>query len=203
VVALGNPLGFSGSVTAGVVSALGRSITAQERGHSRLVENVIQTDAALHPGNSGGPLADATGTVIGVNTAVVGTMIGQGLGLAVPINDATKSIIAELIRSGRVRRAYLGVAGGARPLPPRLVDRLGRDRGLEVVEVVTGSPAHQAGIRPGDIIVGAGGEPLFDVSDLQRLLTGDRVGESLEITVVRGKAVTTIPTRPMELGAGD
>jgi S1-C subfamily serine protease len=129
-------------------------------------------------------------------------MIGQGLGLAVPVDEATKSIIAELIENGRVRRAYLGVAGGTRPLPPRLVDRLGRDRGLEVVEVVAGSPAHRAGIRPGDIIVGADGEPLLDVTDLQRLLTGDRVGGSLEITVVRGKTVTTIPTRPRELGAG-
>jgi S1-C subfamily serine protease len=201
-VALGNPLGFSGSVTAGVVSALGRSITTQDRGHARLVENVIQTDAALHPGNSGGPLADAAGRVIGVNTAVVGTMIGQGLGLAVPIDAATKSIIAELIRSGRVRRAYLGVAGGTRPLPPRLVDRLGRDRGLEVVEVVSGSPAQKAGIRPGDIIVAAEGQSLGDVTDLQRLLTGDRVGGSLELSVVRGDKVTTIPTRPVELGAG-
>ena len=203
VVALGNPLGFSGSVTAGVVSALGRSITAQDRGHARLVENVIQTDAALHPGNSGGPLADAAGMVVGVNTAVVGTMIGQGLGLAVPIDEATKSIIAELIRSGRVRRAYLGVAGGSRPLPPRIVDRLARDRGLEVVEVVPGSPAQQAGIRPGDIIVGGDGQPLRDVTDLQRLLTGDRVGGSFELTVVRSGAVTTVATRPVELGSGD
>ncbi len=203
VVALGNPLGFSGSVTAGVVSALGRSITAQDRGHARLVENVIQTDAALHPGNSGGPLADAAGMVVGVNTAVVGTMIGQGLGLAVPIDEATKSIIAELISSGRVRRAYLGVAGGSRPLPPRIVDRLARDRGLEVVEVVPGSPAQQAGIRPGDIIVGGDGQPLRDVTDLQRLLTGDRVGGSFELTVVRSGAVTTVATRPVELGAGD
>ncbi len=203
VVALGNPLGFSGSVTAGVVSALGRSITAQDRGHARLVENVIQTDAALHPGNSGGPLADAAGTVVGVNTAVVGTMIGQGLGLAVPIDEATKSIIAELIRSGSVRRAYLGVAGGTRPLPPRIVDRLARDRGLEVVEVVPGSPAQQAGIRPGDIIVGGDGQPLRDVTDLQRLLTGDRVGGSFELTVVRSGDVTTVATRPVELGAGD
>jgi S1-C subfamily serine protease len=202
VVALGNPLGFSGSVTAGVVSALGRSITAQDRGHSRLVENVIQTDAALHPGNSGGPLADATGMVIGVNTAVVGPMIGQGLGLAVPVDEATKSIIAELMMKGRVRRAYLGVAGGTRPLPPRLVERLGRDSGLEVVEVVAGSPAQQAGIRPGDIIVGGDGQSLRDVTDLQRLMTGDRVGESLELTVVRGGVVTTITTRPVELGVG-
>jgi S1-C subfamily serine protease len=203
VVAMGNPLGFSGSVTAGVVSALGRSITAQDRGHARLVENVIQTDAALHPGNSGGPLADAAGMVIGVNTAIVGPMAGQGLGLAVPIDQGTKTIIAELIKSGRVRRAYLGIAGGTRPLPPRLVDRLGRDRGLEVVEVVAGSPAQRAGIRPGDIIISGGEEPLRDVADLQRLMTGDRVGGTFELTVVRGDAVETVSTRPVELGAAD
>jgi S1-C subfamily serine protease len=202
VVALGNPLGFSGSVTAGVISALGRSIAANSRGHTRLVENVIQTDAALHPGNSGGPLADAAGRVVGVNTAVVGPMIGQGLGLAVPIDEATKSIIAELIKSGRIRRAYLGVAGGTRPLPPRLAERLGRDRGIEVVEVVEGSPAQRAGIRPGDILVAGDGEPLRDAKDLQRMMTGDRVGGSVEITVIRGGAISTIATRPVELEAG-
>ena len=175
VVALGNPLGFSGSVTAGVVSALGRSIAANSQGHSRLVENVIQTDAALHPGNSGGPLSDAGGRVVGVNTAVVGPMIGQGLGLAVPIDEATKAIVAELIKSGKVRRAYLGVAGGTRPLPPRLADRLGQERGIEVVEVVDGSPAQLAGIRPGDILVAGDGAPLRDARDLQRMMTGDRV----------------------------
>lgn len=203
VVALGNPLGFSGSVTAGVVSALGRSISTNSRGHTRLVENVIQTDAALHPGNSGGALADAAGRVVGVNTAVVGPMIGQGLGLAVPIDEATKSIIAELIKNGKIRRAYLGVAGGTRPLPPRLVDRLGLDRGIEVVEVVEGSPAQIAGIRPGDILVTGDGEPLRDATDLQRMMTGDRVGGSVDITVVRGGSVATITTRPVELEAGD
>lgn len=199
VVALGNPLGFSGSVTAGVVSALGRSIAANSQGHSRLVENVIQTDASLHPGNSGGPLADSVGRVVGVNTAVVGPMIGQGLGLAVPIDEATKAIIAELIKSGRVRRAYLGVAGGTRPLPPRLADRLGRDRGIEVVEVVEGSPAQRAGIRPGDILVAGDGQPLRDARDLQRMMTGDRVGGSVEFTLIRGGAVTTVATQPIEL----
>jgi len=201
VVALGNPLGFSGSVTAGVVSALGRSIAANSQGHSRLVENVIQTDAALHPGNSGGPLADAVGRVVGVNTAIVGPMIGQGLGLAVPIDDATKAIIAELMKSGRVRRAYLGVAGGTRPLPPRLVEQLGRDRGIEVVEVVEGSPAQSAGIRPGDILIAVDGEPLREARDLQRMMTGDRVGGSVELTVVRRGAISTIATRPVELEA--
>jgi len=203
VVALGNPLGFSGSVTAGVVSALGRSIAANSEGHTRLVENVIQTDAALHPGNSGGPLADSAGRVVGVNTAIVGPMIGQGLGLAVPIDEATKAIVAELIKSGRVRRAYLGVAGGTRPLPPRLADELGREKGIEVVEVVAGSPAQRAGIRPGDILVAGGGEPLRDARDLQRLMTGDRVGESVDLTVIRGGSVSTIAAHPVELEAAD
>ena len=202
VVALGNPLGFSGSVTAGVVSALGRSIAANSQGHSRLVENVIQTDAALHPGNSGGPLSDAGGRVVGVNTAVVGPMIGQGLGLAVPIDEVTKAIVAELIKSGKVRRAYLGVAGGTRPLPPRLADRLGQEHGIEVVEVVDGSPAQRAGIRPGDILVAGDGVPLRDARDLQRMMTGDRVGGSVDLTVIRGGAISTVATRPVELDAG-
>ena len=141
VVAVGNPLGFSGSVTAGVVSALGRSMAASGRKHTRLVENVIQTDAALHPGNSGGALADSKGRVVGINTAVVGTVIGQGLGLAVPIDEVTKSIIAVLIKDGKIRRSYLGVAGGTRPLPPRMVGELGQEYGIEVVELVDGSPA--------------------------------------------------------------
>ena len=203
VVALGNPLGFSGSVSAGVVSAVGRSIAANSEGHTRLVENVIQTDAALHPGNSGGPLADSAGRVVGVNTAVVGPMIGQGLGLAVPIDEATKAIVAELIQSRRVRRAYLGVAGGTRPLPPRLADELGREKGIEVVEVVAGSPAQRAGIRPGDILVAGDGEPLLDARDLQRLMTGDRVGGSVDLTVIRGGSVSTIATHPVELEAAD
>lgn len=199
VVALGNPLGFSGSVTAGVVSALGRSISANSRAHTRLVENVIQTDASLHPGNSGGPLADSAGQVIGVNTAVVGPMIGQGLGLAVPIDETTKSIIAELVRSGHIRRAFLGVAGGMRPLPPRLSDQLGSTHGIEVVEVVAGSPAQRAGIHPGDILIAADGHPLRQAGDLQRLMTGDRVGSPVDLTVVRGGAVSSIITRPVEL----
>ena len=160
VVALGNPLGFSGSVTAGVVSALGRSITAGSRSHTRLVENVIQTDAALHPGNSGGALADSQGRMIGVNTALVGPMVGQGLGLAVPIDEVKKAIIAELIQKGHIRRAYLGVAGGARPVPPRLAHDLGISEGIEVVEVVEDTPAEMAGITPGDILISGDGEPL-------------------------------------------
>ena len=141
VVAIGNPHGFAGSVTAGVVSALGRSLPTRSGAAVRLVDNVIQTDAALNPGNSGGALADGLGRVVGINTAVAGV----GLGLAVPINDATRRIIGALMSEGRVRRAYLGIAGGSRPLPPRIAARLGREKGVEVVEVVAGSPAARAG----------------------------------------------------------
>jgi S1-C subfamily serine protease len=202
VVAVGNPLGFAGSVTAGVVSAVGRSMTAGTGRASRLIDNVIQTDAALHPGNSGGALADSRGRVIGINTALVGPMVGQGLGLAVPIDAATKTIIAALIKDGRVRRAYLGVAGGSRPLPPRLVAELGSERGIEVVEVVEGSPAQAAGVRPGDIIVSAGGSGLADARDLQSLMTGDLVGKDFALTVVRGGEVLELTARPHELSEG-
>ena len=147
VVAVGNPLGFSGTVTAGVVSALGRSLAARDGEASRLVENVIQTDAALNPGNSGGALADVQGRVVGINTAVAGV----GLGLAVPIDAATRLILAALIRDGRVRRAYLGIVGGTRRLGAALADRIGRPTGLEVVQLIDGSPAATAGVRAGDV----------------------------------------------------
>src|SRR6202051_3865314 len=133
VVAIGNPMGFSGSVTSGVVSGLGRSLaTADGNGHRRFVEDVIQTDAALNPGNSGGALADWKARLIGVNTAVA----GMGLGLAVPINATTQAILAALMRNGRVRRAYLGIAGGTRALPPAMAQKLGQKAGVEVQEVV-------------------------------------------------------------------
>ena len=199
VVAVGNPLGFSGSVTAGVVSALGRSITAGNTRASRLVDNVIQTDAALHPGNSGGALADSRARVIGINTALVGPMVGQGLGLAVPIDESTKGIIASLIADGRVDRAYLGVAGGSRPVPPRLVRAVGQEQGIEVVEVVDGSPADRAGIRPGDIIVSGDSQPLTDAKGLQALMTGDRVGVDTDFTLVRRGEVRTVTARPVRL----
>ncbi|MEA2136949.1 MAG: hypothetical protein QOG56_99, partial [Solirubrobacteraceae bacterium] len=163
VVAIGNPHGFAGSVTAGVVSALGRSLPVRSGSARRVVDNVIQTDAALNPGNSGGALVDGRGRVVGVNTAVAGI----GLGLAVPINAHTRSILSALISGGRVRRAYLGVAGGPRPLPPRVAQRLGRDRAIEVVEVVAGSPAARAGLLPEDLLVEAGGVHLRGVEDLQ------------------------------------
>src|SRR3954466_9912332 len=195
VVAIGNPHGFAGSVTAGVVSALGRSLPTQTRRRAGVVENVIQTDAALNPGNSGGALVDGSGCVVGVNTAVAGI----GLGLAVPINAATRRIVAALMRDGRVRRAYLGIAGGSRPLPPRVASRLGRDRAIEVVEVVAGSPAEGAGLRTEDIIVGLDREALRDVGDLQRLMTDEAIGRELALEVVRNGELRTLTAIPSEL----
>jgi len=195
VVAIGNPHGFGGSVTAGVVSALGRSLPVGPRGAQRLVENVVQTDAALNPGNSGGALADGDGCVVGINTAVAGI----GLGLAVPINDATRRIVHALINDGAVRRAYLGIAGGSRPLPPRVAQRVGRHSGVEVIEVVPGSPADRAGIRPEDILLELDGTPLAGVDDLQRLMTGERIDNSAEALLVRGDRDIRVDVVPDEL----
>src|SRR6266513_2571392 len=178
VVALGNPHGFAGSVTAGVVSALGRSLPTRQ---GRVVDNVIQTDAALNPGNSGGALADGRGRVIGVNTAVAGV----GLGLAVPVNDATRQIVGALMTEGRFRRAYLGIAGGSRPLPPRLARRLGRESGVEVVQVVEDSPAAKAGLRPEDLVVELDGSPVTDVGDIQRLMVVEKIGAPVPVRVLR------------------
>jgi S1-C subfamily serine protease len=196
VVAVGNPHGYAGSVTAGVVSGLGRSLPVGRRGGpQRMVENVVQTDAALNPGNSGGALVDGRGCVVGVNTAVAGI----GLGLAVPINPATRTIVAALMRDGRVRRAWLGVAVGPRPLPPRVAGRLGRRDGLEVIEVVQDGPAARAGLRAEDLIVGLGGVELRRADDLQRLMTSERIGQPLDLTVVRDGAVQTLGVVPSEL----
>jgi S1-C subfamily serine protease len=195
VVAIGNPLGFAGSVTAGVVSALGRSLTTRDGRASRLVENVIQTDAALNPGNSGGALADSRGRVVGINTAVAGI----GLGLAVPIDATTRAILSSLMRDGRVRRAYLGVVGGTRPLPAALAHDLGRGRALEVVQLLDKSPAASAGVRPGDLIVELDGRPIEGVADLQRLLVGELVGRRVGLRVARGNKVVELPLTPSEL----
>ena len=197
VVAIGNPLGFSGSVSAGVVSALGRSIATGASG--RMVENVIQTDAALHPGNSGGALSNGDCEVVGINTAVVGPWVGQGLGLAVPVNATTRGIVSTLMRDGRVRRAYLGIAGGSRPLPPRAERATGRERGIEVLTVVAGSPAAEAGLRPEDLILDVDGEPVANVGDLQRLMTGERIGKRVEVGVFRNGGREPVTVRPTEL----
>ena len=192
VVAIGNPNGFAGSVTAGVVSALGRSLPTQS---GRVVDNVIQTDAALNPGNSGGALADGTGRVVGINTAVAGI----GLGLAVPVNDATRQIVAALMTDGRFRRAYLGIAGGTRPLPPRLARQLGREAGVEVVQVVEGSPAARAGLRPEDLIVELDGAPVADVGDIQRLMVVEKIGAPVGVRVLREGQELELSLIPAEL----
>src|SRR5487761_1575034 len=189
VVAIGNPMGFSGSVTSGVVSGLGRSLaTADGNGHRRFIEDVIQTDAALNPGNSGGALADWRAQLIGVNTAVA----GMGLGLAVPINATTQAILAALMRSGRVRRSYLGIAGGTRALPPATTEKLGQKAGVEVQEVVTGSPAAGAGLRNGDIIVSVAEVSVNKAGDLQRLMVEARIGSKVALTILRGERLTAL-----------
>jgi S1-C subfamily serine protease len=195
VVAVGNPLGFVGSVSAGVVSGLGRSLPTQAAGVQRIIEDVIQTDASLHPGNSGGALAISTGEVVGVNTAVVGPGIGQGLGLAVPINAATRTIIGALMRDGRVRRAYLGLAGGARPLPAAA----GQARGIEITSVVTGSPADVCGMRPGDVLMSLDGVATETVTDLQRLMTTQRIDQPIAAHVWRDEQISAMTLRPSEL----
>ena len=199
VVAVGNPLGLAGSVTAGVVSALGRSLPTHDgRGRAaRLVEDVIQTDAALNPGNSGGALADANARVVGINTAVAGV----GLGLAVPVNSTTRRIVAALMADGRVRRAYLGVVVAPAPLPSWLRERTGRGHGLRVAQVMAGEPADRAGLRTGDLLLSAAGSPMGKAQDLQRLMFSDAIGRPLAITVMRNGALVDVIAEPTELVA--
>ena len=195
VIAIGNPHGFTGSVTAGVVSALGRSLPTRSGANVRVVDNVIQTDAALNPGNSGGALADGRGRVVGINTAVAGV----GLGLAVPINAATRRILGALMAEGRFRRAYLGIAGGPRPLPPRLARELGRKSGVEIAQVVEGGPADLAGMRAEDLIVELEGTPIEGMDDLQRVVVSEVIGRAVRAKVVRGGREHELELVPAEL----
>jgi serine protease Do len=195
VVAIGNPHGFAGSVTAGVVSALGRSLPARSGRVARVIDNLIQTDASLNPGNSGGALVDSTGRVVGVNTAVAGV----GLGLAVPINAATRRIIGSLMSEGRVRRAYLGIAGGVRPLPPQARERFGDASCIEIVEVVEGSPAERAGLRPEDLLVELDGRRVRTVGDLQQMMVAELIGATVPATVIRQGRTLELDLVPVEL----
>ncbi|MEX0629432.1 MAG: trypsin-like peptidase domain-containing protein [Chloroflexota bacterium] len=195
VVAVGSPLGLAGSVTAGVVSALGRSLPTGTGSATRIVENVIQTDAALNPGNSGGALADANGQVVGINTAVAAI----GVGLAVPINAASRRIIGALMRDGRFRRAFLGIAGMRRPLPPRVARALNRAAGIGLTEVVPNSPAEAAGLRDGDLVLDVDGQPVGDASDLQRLMVGETIGRPLPVRILRIGEVRDLTIIPVEL----
>jgi S1-C subfamily serine protease len=195
VVAVGSPLGLAGSVTAGVVSGLGRSLPTQSGRAARVVEDVIQTDAALNPGNSGGALADASAGVVGINTAVAGI----GLGLAVPINATTRRIIGTLMSEGRVRRAYLGLVSTPMPLPAALAERTGQRHGLRIVEVVRGAPADRAGLKAGDLVLSAGRVPVAKAESLQRLLFDEAIGEPLPLTVLRNGAMVDVIAIPTEL----
>jgi S1-C subfamily serine protease len=199
VVAIGNPHGLEGSVTAGVVSALGRALPARAGRRARIIDNVIQTDAALNPGNSGGALSDSRGNVVGINTAVAGI----GLGLAVPINAATRRIIGSLMSEGRVRRAYLGIAGGPRPLPPRARNLFGNRVGVEVVEVVSGSPADRAGVREGDVIVEVDGHAVESAADLQRMMVAEVIGTAVPTRIWRTGAEVEVNVVPEELSERD
>ena len=196
VVAVGNPLGLAGSVTAGVVSALGRSLPTRSGPAGRVVEDVIQTDAALNPGNSGGALADSAGRVVGINTAVA----GMGLGLAVPVNATTRRIVETLLRDGRVRRAYLGVVGTPAPVPADVAERHARHSGVRLAEVVAGSPAARAGLRRGDLVLDVGRHPVQDAQGIQKQLFGDAVGVPLPVTVLRNGAMVDVVAVPTELG---
>jgi serine protease Do len=190
VVAIGNPLGFQRSVTTGVVSALGRSI----RGESgRLIENVIQTDAAINPGNSGGPLADASGRVVGINTAIIGG--AQGIGFAIPVSNAFRRVVFSLVTEGRVRRAYLGVAVVSRPAR----ERDDFEGGAGVESVAPNSPAERAGVKPQDVIVGFGDEPVRSNDDLLSRLDESAIGRDAQLSVLRGGRELSLKVRPQEL----
>jgi S1-C subfamily serine protease len=192
VVAVGNPLGLAGSVTAGIVSGLGRSLPTKS---GRVVDEVIQTDAALNPGNSGGALADGRGRMVGVSTAVAGV----GLGLAVPINESTHRIIASLMNTGRVRRAWLGIADARIPVAPPLAVRLGTATGLQIASVVKDSPAAEAGLRRGDIVISVDGHNIVTATAIQKLMVEDAIARRIEMTVWRNGALVDVFVVPREL----
>jgi S1-C subfamily serine protease len=196
-IAIGNPLGYSKTVTTGVVSALGRTLRATS---GRLMHDVIQTDAALNPGNSGGPLVDSKGRVIGVNTAMIPQ--AQAICFATGINTA-KWVIGQLFAHGRVRRAYIGVSGGTVPIATRVVRHfdLPRNRGVHVLEVVAGSPAAQAGVQAGDRMIALDGKPVDGIDSLQRLLDADWIGREGELKLLRRSSVIRVKIRPVELPA--
>ena len=198
VVAVGNPLGLGGTVTAGVVSALGRSLPTRNGRAGRVIEDVIQTDAALNPGNSGGALADAAGRVVGINTAVAGI----GLGLAVPVNATTRRIVSALLTEGRVRRAYLGLVSVPAPLPAPTAERAGQRTALRVVQVVAGAPADRAGLKAGDLVLSVGRQPVRDAQGIQRLLFAEAIGVRLPVTVLRNGAMVDVIVVPVELTEG-
>jgi S1-C subfamily serine protease len=199
VVAVGSPMGLAGSVTAGVVSGLGRSLPARAGATTRVIDSVIQTDAALNPGNSGGALVDGRARLVGVNTAVAGV----GLGLAVPVNATTQKILAALMRDGRVRRAYLGIAGGRRPLTPELQQRFGRPAAILVAEVVGQSPASTAGLRAGDLLLDIDGAPVAEAGDLQRVMVASElIGRPAELRLIRDGAELTLRAVLEELREG-
>lgn len=195
VIAVGNPLGLAGSVTAGVVSGLGRSIPVWAGRNRRVIEDVIQSDAALNPGSSGGALADSQGRIVGINTALA----GAGLGLAVPINRTTRRIISALLTDGRVRRAYLGLVSTPLALNPSMALHLGQRQALRVVEVIAGSPAEKAGLRAGDLVLSAGRQPVAKAESLQKLLFAEAIGRPLPITVLRSGAMVDVVAVPQEL----
>jgi S1-C subfamily serine protease len=195
VVAVGNPLGLAGSVTAGVVSALGRAVPVESGRASRVIEDVIQTDAALNPGNSGGALADSAGRVVGINTALAGI----GVGLAIPINNTTNRIITTLLSDGRVRRAYLGVVGVPAPLPAAVAQRTGQAAGLRLVQVVAGGPADRAGLHAGDLVLSVARDTVSDAQGIQRQLFADAIGVPLPVTVLRNGAMVDVFATPTEL----
>jgi S1-C subfamily serine protease len=181
-IAVGNPLGFQSTVTAGVISALGRSLRSRT---GRLIENVIQTDAALNPGNSGGPLLDSNGRVIGINTAII--QYAQGICFAIPVNTM-RWVVTQLIREGKVTRGFLGISGQTVPLPVRVIRyfQLSNTSGVQVMDVSPASPAHQTGLKEGDIIIELGGELVASIDDIHRRLTGEAIGKPLDVTLLRG-----------------